>query len=657
MVTRQYILLLILLVIIFFMKQLFFGEVFYCCDNLAINIPSKVFFIEALKHGGFPLWNPYILSGTPFLADINLGLLHPLNALYVIFSPFRALTIGVVIDFVLAISGMYILCKSLKSSSFAATLSAIIFTFSGTLVVYTNNVPMLQVASLLPWVLWAWMTFFNNPTKRFYVILVGLLTLQIIAGHPQLTYYTWLLGIAYVFFVSRISVKQKFISFIFVFGLVFLLSAVQIIPFIELVGLSTRLGRGFAYASFDSLHPFNIVRFIIPNIVGNIAKGTDWIQGGSVYGYIGILPLLLLFWIPIKHMHAKFFLGVAIASFFLALGKYTPIYFLFYKFIPGIGNFRSPQHFLLLYTFSMAILSGFSSDIIFSKQKSHGVFRLFLFVGVGFLIGALVLYVNQSLILSLAKFQALAPGAQRTIIRLIAENFLTSGFFLSGTGVIYHLFKRNASLQKTTLLFVVFLELLIFSRHGLIAAEEGKVASWLQSGKEIAQIIQEPGYEQYRIFVSPRLYANPVKKQLSVPYVEKEAAWQSSILRTNINMLYHLSTIDGYASLVDRSYKELFQKGEGDPTGIDFGDMKNIAWDNFGVRYILASPNEMVFKNNPALIPIWSDNSRILYKNPNALPVTQRMYSPKSVIIGFWLSIIGIIIYGGLLTYVRERKT
>jgi len=647
MVTRQYILLLILFVVIFFIKQLFFGEVFYCCDNLAINIPSKVFLVEQLKHGKFPIWNPYILSGSSFLADINLGTLYPLNLLFWVLSPFRALTIGVIIDFMIAIIGVYVFGRSLKMSQFGATLAAIIFTFSGTMVTYTNNIPMLQVASLLPWVMWAWIKFFSNPTKLFYLILVALLALQIIAGHPQLTYYTWLLGVAYIFFVSPISVKQKFISFVSIVGLVFLLSAVQVIPFIELVRFSTRLGRGFSYASFDSLHPFNIVRLVIPNIVGNLSQGLDWLQGGSVYGYIGILPFLLLFWIPIKHIHVRFFLGVAIASFFLALGKYTPIYFLFYRFIPGIGNFRSPQHFLLLYTFSLAILSGFGIDEALQKNKWKTFLNVLFVIAFFFIVfGFLWIGLGRYVLMIIPKFRQFAPDIQRDIVFFISKGCIIVGIFY----LISYFVNRRA-----VLLLIVFLELFIFSSHGLVSTEEAKLVKWFDSGQKIADRMRDLE-NGYRMFVSPQLYANPIKKQFGVRYQELESTWQMSILRTNINMLYHLSTIDGYASLIDRYYKELFQKGEGDPTGIDFGDMKNIAWDNFGVRYILASPHEMVFKNNSALIPIWSDSNRILYKNPNAFPVTPVAYHPKSVIIGFWLTVIGIFIYGGLFMQEKEKN-
>ncbi len=646
MVTRKYIILLILFVIIFFAKQVFFGEVFYCCDNIAINVPSKIFLIQQLKKGIFPLENPYILSGSPFLADINLGLLYPLNLLYFLFPPFRALTVGVIIDFAIAAVGMYVLARSLKLSQFASTLASIVFTFSGTLVVYINDVPILHVAVLLPWIVWAWSIYFTYPTKKFFLILVGFLTLQIIAGHPQLTYYTWLLGIAYVLFVSPLSVKQRIIALLSIGGLVFLLSSIQIIPFLEFVRASTRVGRGFSYASFDSMHPLNIVRFFIPRLVGNLSQGKDWLQGGSVYGYVGVLPFIFALFIPFKNIHARFFLAAAATFLILALGKYTPIFFIAYKLVPGLGSFRSPGHFLYLYTFSVAILAGLGIDYALQQNRRKIVLNIFFCMGIIFLIAG-VWWIDWGIypLMIIPKFRLFAPAIGGEIIFLIFENLLFTGILLL---IVRFINKR------IIFLFAVFLELLVFSRDGFVSVSQQKLSGWIQKGSETAQLMKSA--DNYRIFVSPKLYQNPVQKQFGIPYVEKETAWQTEIIRTNINMLYHLHTIDGYASLIYRPYKELFQKGEGDPTGIEFGDMSVINWNALGVRYVLARPDEAVFKNNPTFISIWSDQHKVLYKNPQALPVTRVMYNIKSVIVGILFTVAGGIIYFGIFMYARERK-
>jgi hypothetical protein len=35
----------VLFITVFFYRQIFLGQVFYCCDNLLINIPSKLFLL------------------------------------------------------------------------------------------------------------------------------------------------------------------------------------------------------------------------------------------------------------------------------------------------------------------------------------------------------------------------------------------------------------------------------------------------------------------------------------------------------------------------------------------------------------------------------------------------------------------------------------
>ena len=43
--------------------------------------PYRVHALEALRQGRFPLWNPWILAGTPFFASAQAALLDPVNVL------------------------------------------------------------------------------------------------------------------------------------------------------------------------------------------------------------------------------------------------------------------------------------------------------------------------------------------------------------------------------------------------------------------------------------------------------------------------------------------------------------------------------------------------------------------------------------------------
>ena len=45
-------------------------------------IPPRFFWVESIKNGDFPLWNPYQFSGHPFFANPQHAILYPLNGLF-----------------------------------------------------------------------------------------------------------------------------------------------------------------------------------------------------------------------------------------------------------------------------------------------------------------------------------------------------------------------------------------------------------------------------------------------------------------------------------------------------------------------------------------------------------------------------------------------
>ena len=51
-------------------------------DLITSFYPFHAFAARAVRAGSFPLWNPYILAGAPFLANAQSALLYPPNFLY-----------------------------------------------------------------------------------------------------------------------------------------------------------------------------------------------------------------------------------------------------------------------------------------------------------------------------------------------------------------------------------------------------------------------------------------------------------------------------------------------------------------------------------------------------------------------------------------------
>ena len=75
-----------------FRKFIFTGEMLFSSDTLSLGYMARAFFADSLRKGVFPLWNPIILGGTPFLNSLAGGdSLYPTSVLLVLMAPFRAL--------------------------------------------------------------------------------------------------------------------------------------------------------------------------------------------------------------------------------------------------------------------------------------------------------------------------------------------------------------------------------------------------------------------------------------------------------------------------------------------------------------------------------------------------------------------------------------
>src|SRR5438876_11661151 len=71
-------------------------------DLVTSFYPYRTLAARAVREGTVPLWNPYMLSGTPFVAMAQSALFYPPNFLYDVLPVSLAWTLGFVIRRVLA---------------------------------------------------------------------------------------------------------------------------------------------------------------------------------------------------------------------------------------------------------------------------------------------------------------------------------------------------------------------------------------------------------------------------------------------------------------------------------------------------------------------------------------------------------------------------
>ena len=92
-----------------FREFVFSRDMLYGSDTLALGYMVREFYANAVSGGSFPLWNPIILGGTPFVESLAGGdSLYPPSALLLfLMDPYRALGWKLVLHVFLAGIFMY----------------------------------------------------------------------------------------------------------------------------------------------------------------------------------------------------------------------------------------------------------------------------------------------------------------------------------------------------------------------------------------------------------------------------------------------------------------------------------------------------------------------------------------------------------------------
>ncbi len=328
--------------------------------------------------GQLPLWNPLFFSGTSFIGNPQAALFYPLHWLFFI-TPFYA-TFGYIVALDVLLMGIftYFYCKIIKQPTESALLSAIILMFSGTVLtrIYPGHFYILNSFCWFPGLLYLSERYLQK--KFFGTCIAATITfaLMYLAGSIQIAFYSTFF--VFLYYILRYYSITGFSRFFFptklwLFPLIVLgggigLTAVQLLPQIELSSFSGRGGGlEFMQSSSFSSHPYQILTLLLPHFFGDESKMGFWGKGNfwETCGYIGIIPfiLALLSLLKRKNTYITIFLLFAVLTTLLSFGNHTPVFYLFYKIVPGFDLFRAPARFLFIYAFSMSVLAGFGLQI------------------------------------------------------------------------------------------------------------------------------------------------------------------------------------------------------------------------------------------------------------------------------------------------------
>lgn len=446
----KYSLLILLFTLLFFWKVIlhptyFFYSEYYQSDLIEQHSFWYYYVKDSFENFGyFPLWNHYVFSGVPFFATSLSQLFYPFTLLFLLFPTDNVFAYFYMINFFLGGLFMYLLMRSLKLDRFSSFLSAIIYIFNARTVAYifSGETPMMSVLILVP-LIFLFSELAIQKSRFFYGIFVAFfIALSVLGSHLQYVFYIYFyLSIYFLFRLYFLHKENKrpffylkpIFIFIFIIILSILLSAIQLLPNLELSKYHIRSDKlSYSYASTTSLPFKHLITLLVPTFFGSFLNNTYWgaYSYWSLAIYLGILPLLLvLISFFKKNKYVIFFAFMALLSLFIAFGKYTPIHYIFFKFVPGFNLFRAPSRILFFFIFSMSILAGLGTNFLISNNKIYKKIlsfslKILIVIGVISFISLVFIYTAKPIILSYGSSTLKERYSSSTLELEPLENYL-----------------------------------------------------------------------------------------------------------------------------------------------------------------------------------------------------------------------------------------
>ena len=376
---------------VFFWKLTLAKSTVNLLDQQLIYYPHRKLLGDLFRHGVLPLWNPFAYSGEPLIGQGQFGLLYPNTWLCYFLPAVVALNYSILLNFVVAGTGSYLLARSLTLNPYCSYLAGVTYMFCGAVAGRQIHVDIMATAALLPWVVLAVFRLLEHATPRRYAVAALAISLQLTPGHPQFPAYT---GAALMFCALLLSLWRcrphpRWSSFLpllqvaGVYSLAVCLCALQLLPWASLASLSVRAaGTPFQFVFAGHMERRQLLLFLFPYLDGG--PNSAHLSWEHVF-YMGIPALALtaaacfvLFpWLLRRKSDLEFaklpraqIAGVLILALvglvFLITRPYALQKLLY--LLPLLGRFRHLARAMPLVAIAIALLAGFGARFVTERN-------------------------------------------------------------------------------------------------------------------------------------------------------------------------------------------------------------------------------------------------------------------------------------------------
>lgn len=547
----RFALLLALLVLASFPQVMLGIQTFIARDYGFFACPLAYFQKQCFWHGEIPFWDPYNYCGAPFLAQWNTMPLYPPALIYLLLPLTCSLSFFCLLHFWFGGLGMYFLARRWTSNDFAAAFAGTAFCFNG----MTLNLLMwpshMATWSWMPWVILSVEAAWRHGGRKIVVAaIVG--ALQMLAGGPEIIFFTWLILLA--LWIQQLMSKDGSsvssrswlcLRFPIVVAMVALMAAAQLLPFLDLAAHSQRQA-GYADLRW-SMPGHGWANFLVPMAFGSIHGEGIFFQDNqtwtsSYYLGLGTLWLALLAIWKCRNRRVWLLAFFVVIGLICALGDNTPVFPAIRKLLPQLSFITYPIKYLLLLIFVAPLLAAFA--LARSKEQTRAI-TIVGTILLGLTVAVLVWVVHSSMSVTDAH-AAVLNGISRIV-------------FLILTAVVLFALTRNSrggfvQAAPVILIGVAWLDVLTHE-----PAQNPTVPPGIyQPGMARTQLAMDPQPELggSRAMVSPKAFMQFIQLALRSPeknYLAKRLGYCA-----DCNLLDAVPKVDGFFSLTPREINRLF---------------------------------------------------------------------------------------------------
>ena len=329
-----------------------------------LSLQHEPFFLFAatrLSHGVIPWWNRAAMLGVPFLADPITALFYPPNWLALVHPSGTTLTALIALHLWTAGVFTTLWIRERTGNLSVALFAGLIFANTGFLAAHAGagHYTMLCAIAWLPGILWQLEKTFTSSDSHHLTTALWLLTLQFLAGHPQITALTLAAAAIYIP-ANRHRMPKLNLRIVLPALLIAILTISG--PLTLAFELTQQSARAVditpEFIARDHLPLKYLLTLFLPNFWGGLF-GTPHQNPGifhEIFNYIGIVALFLLpFGFAGRRKDICFlaFMGIFLAAFTGLPGVPD-----FLAHIPVLNGFRSWSRSMVLFNLAAAALAG-----------------------------------------------------------------------------------------------------------------------------------------------------------------------------------------------------------------------------------------------------------------------------------------------------------